>query len=53
MRLEQEKQEELAERQRLVEAIEQGAGLDQAHIARRKTLAEETERVLKAQVRDK
>ena len=53
MRLEQEKQEEMAARQRLVEAIEQGAGLDQAHISRRALLAEETERVLKAQVRDK
>ena len=53
MRLEQEKQEELADRMRLVEEIERGAGLDQAHIARRQTLAEETERILKAQIRDK
>merc|ERR1712070_1263498 len=53
MRLEQEKQEELADRMRLVEDIERGAGLDQAHIARRALLAEETERILKAQVRDK
>jgi len=52
-RMMQEKEEELIERQRLVEDLERGAGLDIAHIERRKILQEENDRIIAAQVREK
>jgi len=52
-RLEREKEEEMADRQRLLEDLERGAGLDVAHIERRKLFQEENDRIIKAQVREK
>eukprot|EP01043_Picozoa_sp_COSAG02_P059404 COSAG02_NODE_7567_length_2958_cov_2.231200_2_plen_451_part_00 len=52
-RLEREKEEEMADRQRLLEDLERGYGLDVAHIERRKLFQEENDRIIKAQVREK
>ena len=52
-RLEREKEEEMSDRQRLVEDLERGAGLDVAHIERRTLFQEENDRIIKAQVREK
>ena len=52
-RLEREKEEEMLERQRLVEDLERGAGLDIAHIKRRELFQEENDRIIKAQIREK
>ena len=52
-RLEREKEEEMLDRQRLVEDLERGAGLDVAHIERRTLFQEENDRIIKAQVREK